>query len=235
MEDLAIAIEAMDSELGEYIFDGILRLIIAFAYKGVNSLILDDKLEADLIQYIPRTDERRYWHLMYRGTADGFSPHMFHSLVDWYGDTLTLASLENSDLVLGGYACRDWISGLMSNSKWYITDLDYFPTLGELRRILPGTIQDYNSFIFTRPTPEAKLQVHKATQTIGTHHLEVHESKGPSFGDALRLMCNKDDVKQGTSRRGTAFEGTNHKDFSLTNEHSFTVSEIEVFFFGFDK
>ncbi|CAG8536891.1 4004_t:CDS:2 [Paraglomus brasilianum] len=97
-----------------------------------------------------RTRKRHEFHLLLRGSRDGFTPDVFHERCDGQGPAVVILRIKGSKQVIGGYNPIGW-RGLLK-SRWVYTKDSFLFSLGhrnkasdaKLSRISPGNEAIYD-------------------------------------------------------------------------------------------
>jgi hypothetical protein len=148
------------------------------------------------------------FHLLYRGSRDGFGATDFHRRCDGHANTVTLISSTN-DCIFGGYAAVGW-----NSRAAHVPD----PTL--------------KSFLFTIKNPH-NLAPRIFKQQNQAYTIYPNGAYGPTFGHGHDLhVCDECHSSTGSyARPGYAYaDDSGISEFLVfTGTQNFTVEEIEVF------
>ncbi len=149
---------------------------------------------------------KKSFHLLWRGSRDGFDGKVFHSLCDGKPNTLTVIKSENG-CIFGGYTSEPWSSD-------------------------EGFITDSSAFLYSLTNPSNtpfRMQVRHPTQAV-YHYFR----KGPTFGRNELVIFDRsaDNCSMHFyARISDTFicpNGINSK-FITGSEYKFQMVEIEVF------
>ena len=187
---------------------------------AIDSLILDESGKRELKHLCSLVDND--WHLLYRGTRDGFSADAFHAKCDDKARTVTLVKKTTSDgavRIFGGYTEATWTQDHSSPH--------FFKT-------------DANAFLFALSGIDA-LNGQCSTLVMRCkskeHAIIGHRAFGPIFGLGRDLeICNgANDIAKCYSVLGVSYDfnvyptGSAEARRFLAGSEQFTIDEIEVF------
>ncbi|XP_063681509.1 interferon-induced protein 44-like [Bolinopsis microptera] len=144
---------------------------------------------------------------LYQASVHGFDTHVFHSLCDKRGPSVTIVTLS-SGLCFGCYTSAGWFSR------------------GE-------PVNDKKAFLFRAKDHLCDELKISATQSDTDLHIYDDPDLGPFFGSSakptLRLFCKVYGAKSAQVYSGGPFEGGSLLDLTGVEEGQIEVTDIEVF------
>ncbi|CAG8440741.1 11324_t:CDS:1 [Funneliformis caledonium] len=175
---------------------------------GIDSVLIDSKHLALICDWLTNDKHVSYqnipfeFHLLVRGSRNGFGYKVFHELCDLKGPTITILRVHTSGELLGGYNPLNWDS---SKKIYYKTNKSFIFSLGDknLQNTIYSKIKEPDEAIFQ------------------------YRALGPCFGGGisdLKLYLGFDDAYGCT---GNCFKKSYEK--SIMKKSKFWVDEYEVF------
>jgi len=171
--------------------------------RQIDSKILKEKEQNLLLSYLSRSQRKKKWRLLFRGSRDGFDAATFHRKCDNKGATITIVH-SNLGHVFGGYTSLPWTS----HTGTYCNDND--------------------SFIFLLRSKRGQ----KGKYTIKNNAYSVYHQAGygPTFGGGFDfyLCSNCNTTNSSYSNAGHSYS-CNSDQTLLAGAYNFTVQDYEVY------
>ena len=107
LPDGAAFLKELEAEAKFYQIQGILDELKPKAPKNFEESVIltNEEHRSKLNGWLPQYDK---WHLLFRGSRDGFTAHAFHTKCDNKGPTVTIVKSGNN--VFGGFTRNSWKS-----------------------------------------------------------------------------------------------------------------------------
>ena len=107
LPDGATFLKELEAEAKFYQIQGILDELKPKAPKNFEESVIltNEEHQSKLNGWLPQYDK---WHLLFRGSRDGFTAHAFHTKCDNKGPTVTIVKSGNN--VFGGFTRNSWKS-----------------------------------------------------------------------------------------------------------------------------
>jgi len=166
----------------------------------LDSIIVADPKHPKMIKDWINPKEDLEFHLLYRGSRDGFGADTFHAKCDSAQKTVTIIKDKANNRVFGGYADQRWNSVSKSHQRSTGTFLFSVDEREKYSLITPNTA------IYCR------------------------SDYGPTFGSGFDLyVADNCDVNESSSKLINGFERKGKEYEILAKADKFLVEEIEVF------
>jgi hypothetical protein len=174
---------------------------------GRFSSAISSKIISSIPEIFSVLGDKRF-HLLYRGSRDGFRATDFHSRCDGHANTVTLISSTN-DCIFGGYTPVAW-----SSRRDYASD----PTL--------------KGFLFTLKNPH-NLGTRIFKPKAEYHAIHDDRTYGPTFGFGhdIHVCCECHTPPSSYTRLGHSYiNDSGISEYQVfTGEKYFTPADVEVF------
>jgi hypothetical protein len=178
------------------------------------SEILNPTLNQQLVN-VCEFNPNEKWHLLYRGSRDGFEARDFHTKCDGHSRTLTLCKAFNSGYIFGGYTNVCW-----SSSNQYKADSD--------------------AFIFSLTNKDQSPCKIRVDSKCVQYAICCHREYGPTFGQGHDLHIANEANRMGddtachsnlcqTYKHHLYKVGSNEALAFLAGSYKFRLSEIEIY------
>jgi len=185
--------------------------------KGIDSVLIDSKHVALICDWLTNDKHVSYqsyqnipfeFHLLVRGSRDGFGYKVFHELCDLKGPTITILRVHASGELLGGYNPLNWDSSRKTFNK---TNKSFIFSLGDknLQNTIYSKIRD----------PEKAIYQCRAL--------------GPCFGGGISDLKLYLGFDESYGCRGNCLKNSYEKSIKKSKENQnanmFWVDEYEIF------
>ncbi len=174
-----------------------------------NSSILTKNQSTDLIKLCEFSSNDK-WHLLYRGTRDGFLAKDFHEKCDGHPNTLTIFETKKHSFIFGGYTSAAWESLLYGQTK-----------------------NDPTAFIFSLTNKDKQPFKSKIKPDHHGNAIFCSYKEGPSFGHSDIIIKNNTHLTFSSSNFGVSYSHPRGDKFEdklfLAGLNQFQLGEIEVY------